>query len=253
MQNRWVRRFGTVNEGAAQVICLPHAGGSAGAYRWLAGALAPEIEVLCLQYPGRQDRLRERPLEDVGELATEVVRALAGSWTPRTVVFGHSMGAVVAFEAVRLVEQIHGRTVAGLIVSAREAPSLRQNRDIHRAGDDTLVAELAELGGTEAGVLADEELRPIVLPAVRADYRAVENYWCAADALVSCPIVAYRGDDDPRLRPDNVLRWEFHTTATVRHRRFPGGHFYLQEQPEDVAATLAEDVRSLSATAASRE
>src|SRR6059058_3650797 len=99
----WLRRFGPVLDSGVRLICFPHAGGSASAYVPLARALAPEVEVLAVQYPGRQDRRHEPPIEDVNRLADLAADVLPTDSARPYALFGHSMGALVAYEtALRL-------------------------------------------------------------------------------------------------------------------------------------------------------
>ncbi|WP_327365148.1 thioesterase II family protein [Streptomyces sp. NBC_01217] len=220
-------------------MCLPFAGGAAGYFRHLSAALTPDVEVLAVQYPGRQDRRGEPVITDLRALADEVFVALRPLVDAPIALFGHSMGASVGFEVVRRFEEHGLPSPLALLVSARGAPSLPARRKVHGLDDDGIVAELTALGGTDPAVLADPELRAMVMPALRGDYQAAEGYQAPTEgAVVDVPIVALAGDSDPRVSVDDVAAWQDHTRGAFRMEVFPGGHFYLSDCVPDVAAQI---------------
>ncbi|GLY29444.1 alpha/beta fold hydrolase [Kineosporia sp. NBRC 101731] len=240
----WCRRFRTASAKVpvvARLVCLPHAGGSASFYLPLTRALAPAgIDVLAVQYPGRQDRSSEVPVRDLGVLAdrvAEAVGALPGE-VPLSL-FGHSMGSAVGFEVARRLSNT-GRGPARLFVSGRRAPSVFGGGTVHRRDDAGLLAEIRSLDGTAALVLQDEELMRLALPALRADYEAIELYRASPQDTVDCPVTVLTGDADPRTPLEEVAGWATHTTATCEVQVFPGGHFYLSENVDGVAGLLRE-------------
>ncbi|QEU89907.1 thioesterase II family protein [Streptomyces kanamyceticus] len=236
-EDLWLRQFFPTPDAAVRVVLLPHSGGSATFYLPLARALAPVADVYAVQYPGRQDRRDEEPLRDLRSLAGLVAQALEPGLDRPLVLFGHSMGATLAFELARRVP------VAHLIVSGGRAPSRALTDTVHLASDDELLAAVVGLGGTSADVLADDELRALVLPPLRADYYAAETYrWEPAPPL-DTPITVCIGDSDPKTTVEQARAWAGHTTAPTAVEVFPGGHFYLVEHQERVAETVARGVR----------
>ncbi|CAL9654992.1 alpha/beta fold hydrolase [Streptomyces sp. Tu 3180] len=237
--NLWIRRFRPSPDAADRLVCFPHAGGSASFYVPVAAALSPGVDVLAIQYPGRQDRRGEPAPASVAELADGVAAALAG-WDDRPLTFfGHSMGALVAFETARRAERA-GSGPVRLFASGRRAPSRTRDERVHTLDDDGVVAELRALAGTDAKVLQDEELLRMVLPAIRSDYRAVETYRCEPGARVRCPVTVLTGDADPRTTLEEARAWSGHTEAGCDVRVFSGGHFFLSERPDEVLAVLTE-------------
>ncbi|SOE09139.1 Surfactin synthase thioesterase subunit [Streptomyces sp. 2323.1] len=239
----WCRRFHPAPDAGRRLVCFPHAGGSASFYHPVSAALSPRVDVLAVQYPGRQDRRQEPALDDIGLLADRIAEAL-GAWTDRPLTFfGHSMGALVAFEVARRLER-DGDGPVRLFASGRRAPSAYRDEQVHRRDDDGIVAELRALSGTDARVLDDEEMLRMVLPALRSDYKAVETYRSEPGAVVRCPVTVLVGDDDPKTSLDEARSWDAHTTDACDLRVFPGGHFYLADRPTEVMDVLSEHFTS---------
>ncbi|MFG2139927.1 thioesterase II family protein [Streptomyces sp. NPDC048650] len=242
----WVRRFHPAPEAVTRLVCLPHAGGSASYYFRVAEALAPDIDVLAVQYPGRQDRHREPCVESLPELARQVVHRLL-PWTDRPLaLFGHSMGASLAFEVARLLEHAHGVTPAALFASGRRAPSAHRDEFVHRTGDEQLIREVQELSGTDAQLLENAEMLRMVLPAIRSDYKAAETYRYVPGPDLSCPVTALIGDTDPRVTLDEARSWAAHTTGTFDLKVYGGGHFYLNQHSRAVNREISAQLLSVT-------
>ncbi|EFL30479.1 thioesterase [Streptomyces viridochromogenes DSM 40736] len=229
----WLRAFHDAHEQARTLVCFPHAGGTAGQYFPLSAALAPDIRVLAVQYPGRQDRCSEPAFEDVALLADEIARLLA---EPRPasspVLFGHSLGALVAFETAARLEHRYGAAPAGLIVSGMQAPYRRTASRLTGDSEDAALEALLGLGGTDPAITGHPELRAVILPALRSDFRAAAAYRPGSSpSLLSCPVTAWTGRDDEFTHGDDIHAWAEHTTAGFHTRDFAGDHFYLNGFP----------------------
>lgn len=226
----WLRRFHEVPPGAPLLICFPHAGGSATWFYSVSQALAPDVAVLAVQYPGRQDRMAERAVRDITTLADRVADVLLSEPEHRPVrFFGHSMGAVVAFEvAVRLAAA--GRSdPEHLFVSGRRAPTRHRDERVHLRDEEGVVEELKLLDGTERQVLDDPDVRQLVMPAVRADYQAIETYRYQPGPLFSRGVTALTGDSDPKTTLEEAGAWKELTTGTFALEVLSGGHFFLNQ------------------------
>ncbi|MFG2910416.1 thioesterase II family protein [Kitasatospora sp. NPDC048286] len=235
----WIRRFHPRPDAGARLVCLPHAGGSASFFLPVSQAMPPSVDVLCVQYPGRQDRRAEPFLDNIPDLADRVFAALL-PWTDRPLAFfGHSMGATLAFEVARRLERQKGLVAAGLFVSGRRAPSTHRHETVHLR-DDGLIEEMRSLNGTDAQLLGDEEILRMILPATRADYKAAETYAYEPGEALRCPLVALTGDNDPKATVDEVAAWADHTEGPFDLRVFPGGHFYLAAHQAAIVRTMTD-------------
>lgn len=237
--NLWCRRYHPSRTAAARLVCLPHAGGSAPFFLPVASALSPGVDVVAIQYPGRQDRRAERPMTDVHALADRIHDVLLRQ-SPLPVTFlGHSLGAVIAFETIRRLEA-SGSPAAHLFASGRRAPSTHRDENIHLLDDNGILAEVRSLNGTAPSVLGDEEMMRAVLPSLRADYQAVATYRCAPGVTIGCPVTVLTGDADPRTTLSEARAWERHTTETCTVRTFPGGHFFITTHAAEITAILGQ-------------
>lgn len=235
----WLRRFHPAPSVADRLICLPHAGASASYYFALSKALCASVDVVAVQYPGRQDRRTERCRESIAELADEITMVIRPLADRPLTFFGHSMGATLAFETARRLET-DGIVVAGLFASSRRAPSMYRDEQVHLRDDDGIIAEIRTLSGTDAQLLEDDDVVRMVLPALRSDYKSAETYRYQPGPDLSCPVFAFVGTDDPKVTVDEARAWARHTTDEFRLRTFSGGHFYLNTYLPEVVRELAE-------------
>ncbi|MET8560890.1 alpha/beta fold hydrolase [Streptomyces flaveolus] len=233
-----------------RLFCFPHAGAGSGAYRAWISALAPDIDVRPVELPGRDGRYAEPPRTSVTDLAHgcagELLAALGHETENRPyALFGHSLGAVVAYETARVLLR-RGRPPAMLVVSGSEPPHrlTAPARPCHRLPDDAFLAEVIRLGGTSPDIREERELLRVMLPALRADFTAAETYRHRPGGLpLPIPIAVYAGSEDMTLVQRHLDDWRRLTRVpVVRHRRFPGDHFYLDAGRALVLQALRHDV-----------
>lgn len=241
----WFRRLHPARVGAPPLICFPHAGGAANAYHRLAGRLSPAVDVLGVQYPGRQDRRGEPPIVSIIDLATTIAEQWAllqqvEGWSEPPALFGHSMGAFVAFEVARLLDGDGNRGARALFVSGRRAPTWPSHEPRYQDSETGALEMLRDLGGTDAQILADRQVMASALPTIVNDFRVVGAYPCPHRKTVRCRVVALVGDADPVAPVDTVRDWRSHAAGAFDLEVLPGGHFYLQEQFVSVAEIISQ-------------
>jgi pyochelin biosynthesis protein PchC len=234
----WLRRFVSRPNATLRLVCLPHGGGGASAYLGWSELLPPEVELLAVQYPAREDRFGDPVPRDMSDLVGRLAGAVEPFLDRPYALFGHSMGATVAYELAQelrtrdLLQPVH------LVPSGREAPHDEKGGDVHRRDDDGLYAELMRLGGTNPEIMRIPEMRAMVLAYVRADYRLIETYRPVDRPPLDCPITVFLGSHDPDLSRAEAARWRRATRARTSIQVFPGDHFYLVPQRATVVAAL---------------
>jgi surfactin synthase thioesterase subunit/acyl-CoA synthetase (AMP-forming)/AMP-acid ligase II len=247
--DRWRRVWLARPAAALRLYCFPFAGGDAAYYRPWAEQLPETVEVRAVQLPGRLSRREEPPLDSFHDLIDALAMALGPELGERpSAFFGHSFGALLAFEAAREIRRRQGVEPGLLMVSGALPPDETATgpaRTLLRASDsdDDLWKAVRSLGGVPDAV-AVPELRELFLPQLRADLRAIAGYRYRPQLLLGCHISVLGGRSDA-LVPEPALRgWGRHG-ASVSVRTFPGGHFYLDDRREVLLAVAGEAVRRL--------
>lgn len=232
---RWFRRFQHAEPEAVRLVCFPHAGGAANYYQRLAAELAPSVDVLAVQYPGRMDRHREAVVDDLDHLVELLVEPVLGLGDRPTAFFGHSMGAVVAFEVARRLPV----PPLALFVSGRVAPPLSRYTPPHLLSDEHMLSEVRKFQATDLRLLEHPKARELMMPVLRADYRAIETYQYRPGPPLDCSIAVFAGSDDPVAAVADTRPWREQCTGEFSLRVCPGGHFFL----DDHLPEIAEDIR----------
>lgn len=229
---------------ALRLLCFPYAGGGAGIFRLWPQALPESVELVAYQPPARANRLREAPLSRIDDLVAEALSAMAPMIDRPIALLGHSMGAVVAAEAARVLSA-RGRAPVHLFVSAK--PPRRPSSLLHKLDDAAFIAELnRRYAGVPAEIMQHPDILELLLPGMRADIEALETFGEVRGEL-TCPISVFGGAEDPAVSRDDLEAWRVATTGPCRIRVFPGGHFYINDERDallaDVSATLAAFTR----------
>lgn len=235
----WLRTLTAAAEPALHLVCFPHSGGTVHAFAEWASAMPADVQLLAVQYPGRGDRFVEPLVDDVPAMATYAaadLQRLPGD----LVLFGHSLGGVVAYEtAVALRDR--GREPVRLCASACLPPGQNERSDVYPASDEEFWDTLCALGGIEPGIAKNLELRDILVPSLRSDLRAHATYRPRpATEPLSCPISCYHGLGDPLVDEQHLQGWAAFTTGGFNVRSREGGHFHLNADPAGLIAGVLE-------------
>ncbi|WP_307840346.1 alpha/beta fold hydrolase [Streptomyces sp. G44] len=250
----WIRCCHPAPDAGLRLLCFPHAGGSVSAYHALSAAVSGGVEPLIVQYPGRHDRFGEPFAAGADEIVDAVLDELPrGPGDAPLALFGHSMGALLAFETARRLERA-GRPPVALFLSGRAAPSLPRRtaakRPVRDMDDAELVEEMRKLSGTAEELLSSPEMLSIFLPPMRADYQIVDDYVYRAGPPLSCPVTVLTGDDDPRVTPDEARAWQSETRGGFSCHVLAGGHFFLDAHLPYVAGVITSSLPDLGARTA---
>jgi medium-chain acyl-[acyl-carrier-protein] hydrolase len=226
--NRWLCYFKRNPKAGLRLFCFPYAGGNAMVYRSWSQKLPPNIEVVAIQLPGHGSRTQEPPLSSLPELVELLGSALAGSLNEPFAFFGHSMGALVAFELARLLRREGRALPMQMLVSGRTAPQLKDcHAPLYNRPKSELLQELRQLEGTPREVLEHPELMEYMLPILRADFSICDTYEYTEAAPLECPISVFGGLQDTDVPRQNLEGWREQTSSTFSLRMLPGNHFFL--------------------------
>jgi surfactin synthase thioesterase subunit len=233
-----------------RLFCFAHAGGGTTMYWPWRSVLAPDVDVRPVLLPGRETRVREDPYRSLDELIDPLCDGLAPYLDRPYAFFGHSFGALVAYEVARRLSAAGRPEPVTLIASGRPAPRLpRWRRRFSDLGDTEFLAEVCALNGTPPQVLQQPGLVRLLLPALRADFEANENYTWRPGPELRCPVSAYTGTDDPAVNRDELLAWREETSGEFTVRVFSGDHFYLADGRPDVLSAVGQDLSRAAAAA----
>lgn len=225
-----------------RLFCFPYGGGAARAFRPWTQTLPPEIDVCAIQLPGRGNRLREPPLTKMS-LAVELVGKEIVSLLERPYAFfGHSMGAILAFEVARLLRRGGHRGPTHLFVSGHKAPQIPKTEPFtYNLPDAEFIEELERLNGTPKEVLEHPDMMQLMLPLIRADFESIQTYSYKHEPPLDCPITALGGLLDPDISRETIEPWREQTTAAFNLQMFPGDHFFLHQEQARLLRVIAHD------------
>lgn len=233
-----------------QLFCFPYAGGSASGFLpWRTG-LAADVELCAVQLPGRGARLAEPPLRDLDGLLAALASVIREQARPPFAFFGHSLGALVAFELTRRLRRARLPMPERLIVSAASAPPCRgPSRRLHELDDDALLQALRDYNGSPPEALAHRELMELLLPAIRADFALLHDYRYGAEAALNLPITVLAGRRDTHVPAGSLEGWQECSTVPVRQRWFEGDHFFLHTEIHSVLTVVNAELATIGAAA----
>ena len=220
MRTPWLVNWKPNRSAGVRLFCFPYAGGGDSIFRAWQQSLADTIEVCPVQLPGRGSRIAELPCADINQLVGCAVQALASYLDKPFALFGHSMGALIAFELARHMGREYSAQPIHLFVSGRPSPqTMSELSDL-----DQLDSELPEMLQRQ---IRNPELRELVLPVLRADLALCKSYIYTPATPFMFPITAFGGLDDHGVPRDHLEGWREHTTGRFVLRMFPGGHFFI--------------------------
>lgn len=236
--NPWVLRP-RPNPGAAlRLFCLPFAGGGAQEFQTWPASLPPEVELCAVNLPGRGRRFREAPHRRLAALVSDLSAGLAPFCDRPFALFGHSMGAYLAFELARAHHRLGTRAPRHLFVSGAGAPQLPDRHKFHVLADDGFLDAIQRMNGIDPALLASTELVELMLPVIRADFELVETYVCEDGLPLTCPISVYGGSSDWVVPADRLAPWRAQTTAACRVEMFGGDHFFLRSAQRELLGSI---------------
>jgi medium-chain acyl-[acyl-carrier-protein] hydrolase len=227
------------------LFCFPYAGGGTSVFHAWPAYLPRTVEVCLIKLPGREDRLAELPFNRLPPLVEALSEAMLRYLDRPFVFFGHSMGALLAFELARRLRRKQRPPPEHLFVSGCVAPQLRlSGSPVHQLPQEAFIEELRRLNGTPEEVLQNEEMLELVLPVLRADFALCWEYGYTIDVPLDCAISAYGGCSDPGVRKEDLWAWREQTSGQFALRLFRGDHFFLHTTCRELLGVISTELNA---------
>jgi surfactin synthase thioesterase subunit len=228
--NPWFIRLRAQPQAKLRLFCFPYSGAGASLFYPWAEIMPGNVELLAVQYPGRENRIAEAPINQLAPLLDDLVIAIQNYLDKPFAFFGHSLGALVAFELARRLTDHSGTHLLHLFASSCYAPQLPDPTEpIYALPDAAFKAKLGGLNGMPAEVLENQELMSLLTPILRADFEVCETYQYQDADPLDCDMTAMGGLKDIHVPRSSLQAWQAQTTAAFTVRMFPGDHFYINQ------------------------
>jgi surfactin synthase thioesterase subunit len=212
-------------------------------YRSWADDLGDDVEVHPVRLPGRESRFLEPAFDQIEPLVDALVEALDAHLAAPYALFGHSMGALVAFELARAVRRRSGPAPAHLFLSGRSAPRHPDPaREVHLLPESEFTEYLRMLNGTPEAVLADPGMREVFFPTLRADFAVCARYRYREERPLDVPITVFGGSRDYERAPELLEEWKRETSASFALHMLPGDHFFVRTAKPQLLSLLLREL-----------
>lgn len=223
----WLLTAPSVTKVGIRLFCFPYAGGGASFFRKWQEKLPDWIDVCPVQFPGRENRLSEPLITRFDELVNAASRALAPYFDQPFVLFGHSLGARIAFELARDLRRTQGSSTCLLIASGSRAPHIHKPEPVRHLSDDEFLCDMRRCADIPETIMQSRAFLEMFLPVIRADFTMDETYVYSEEVPLDCPVCVFCGTKDLGIGKENGEAWALHTEAEFSLKMFVGDHFFL--------------------------
>jgi medium-chain acyl-[acyl-carrier-protein] hydrolase len=243
-QTPWFPTRRSNGETRLRLFCFPYAGGGALVYRDWAAKLPAGVEVCPAQLPGRGSRRQEPCYTSLRQIVEALAQVVPPLLDRPFAFFGHSMGALIAFELARELRRAGGAAPVQLFVSGRSGPQVPKRGAVtYDLPERAFIERLRHLNGTPREVLEEPEMMRLMIPLLRADFEVSQTYEYTPEPALACPITAFGGADDTQVGREDLAAWREQTSAGFSVRMLPGDHFFLNTERTALLQTIAEELR----------
>jgi medium-chain acyl-[acyl-carrier-protein] hydrolase len=239
IENNWFVHLKTHSDNFLRIFCFHYAGGGSSVYRLWGDHIIDGVDLIAIQLPGRENRFGESLIKKIDSIIETLYNNFLGLNDKPYIFFGHSLGALVAFEFARKLQQQNHPNLKHLIVSGSRAPHLPiRRKPIYNLPDQALLKEIRKYNGIPQDLLIEKELlMEIMLPIIRADFTISDLYQCSPEIKLKTPITAFGGIDDNTFPFEDLLKWELHTDI-FNYECFTGNHFFIKSSFQKVIKSI---------------
>jgi medium-chain acyl-[acyl-carrier-protein] hydrolase len=215
-------------DSSLNLFIFHYSGGTASQFRPWSNWLDSLIDPIGIQLPGRENRFGEPLFFEAKDAIESLIEVFPKNMNTPFIVFGHSMGATLAFEFVRALREKNFNLPEHLIISGRAAPHIPScHKPIYHLNKEEFLEELIKYNGMPKEVLNSPELLDLFIPIVQADFSISDTYQYSPESLLSFPITAFGGINDSYVLEEDLRVWGLHTESIFKHYMFEGDHFFL--------------------------
>ena len=237
--DRWIVRSAKNNSIKSRLFCFPYAGGNAGIYKdWVQHF--EETEIVAIQLPGRSNRFSEACIDNLASCVEEILHSVKHLLDKPFAFFGHSLGAIIAYELLRKIPERQYTNCLQLFVSGRIAPDLvSPNPKISHLPNDQFKKVLKQYEGTDIELLKNDDLMDVLIPMLRSDFKMIETYHHQHKSPLKTPITTLSGKDDLFVDFDAVSEWQRFSGKPLTHHSFDGNHFFVDKNRAEIAQLVS--------------
>jgi medium-chain acyl-[acyl-carrier-protein] hydrolase len=238
----WILHYKQNTQACLRLFCFAYAGGAASLFRPWSEALLPEVEICCIQLPGREQRLVETPYTRMGPLVQALAEAIYPYLDRPFAFFGHSMGALVSFELARQLRREYDRHPVRLYIAAHRAPHIpNPDTTIYHLSVEKF-KEVLRSGGTPEQILQNDEVMQVLMPTLRADFEVCGTYEYRDEWPLAYPFSIIGGLKDTRVSTASLEAWREQSSSVCSLRMVPGSHFFLRSAQDLLLAAISQDL-----------
>lgn len=243
---KWFSCYKPKPKAKLRLFCFPYAGGGSSIFRTWSDDLPDWLEVCPVQLPARENRILEKPFYQMADLVPSVAQAIKPYLDLPFALFGHSMGAWIAFELAHHLEKNFNLLTKHLFISARFSPQTIDNKGLHILSDVDFREKLKMYGGTPKAVLESDELMQLLIPILKADFSICETYVYKQNDPLTCPISVFGATKDHLVDADSLVEWKKETSNNFRIEMFAGDHFFLRNYQKELLISITKDLEMLN-------